>query len=205
MNNYLQIDRAKPTTHQLELKTLKLDENNVYKMDTNCIQEKSINDPQMPINTDVYKMDTSCIHSIDKNSIEENRLDKISIDKSSINNEQNSFQTLSKKELENQFNNEFDKMWEYYPNKKGKDDARKKYIFARKSGVSYEIIAQGLKNYINYIKAENIELKFIKHGSTWFSRKCWNDDYKISNTSNKKVDKQMEILKGVHDGSIKIN
>ena len=52
MNNYLQNDRTKPTIYQDELKQLGLDENNVYTMYTNCIR------------------------SIDKNSIEENSIDK---------------------------------------------------------------------------------------------------------------------------------
>jgi len=55
----------------------------------------------------VYNLDTKCIHSIDKNSIEEN-----SIDKNSINNEQI-------------YINEFDELWDIYPNKKGKKDALK--------------------------------------------------------------------------------
>ena len=110
--------------------------------------------------------------------------------------------TIPKIELEK----EFEKLWEYYPNKKGKDQAKNKYLLARKQGITYETIAQGLKNYINYIKSENVEEKFIKHGSTWFNQKCWNDDYKISNqTKGEKVDKQMEILKGVHNGSIKVD
>lgn len=103
------------------------------------------------------------------------------------------------------FEKEFDKLWEYYPNKKGKDQAKNKYILARKNGTTYEEIAQGLKNYLKYIKDENIESKYIKHGSTWFNQKCWNDDYKTSNTSNKKSDGQMELLKGVYDGTIKIS
>lgn len=108
---------------------------------------------------------------------------------------------ISKTDLEK----EFEKLWEYYPNKKGKEQAKTKYLLARKHGTTYETIAQGLKNYINYIKSENIEEKFIKHGSTWFNQKCWNDDYKIISSSNKKVDEQMEFLKGVHNGTIKIN
>ena len=57
MNNYLQKDRTKPTIYQEELKKLGLDDNNVYTL---------------------Y---TKCIHSIDKNRIVEN-----SIDKNNINN-----------------------------------------------------------------------------------------------------------------------
>jgi len=51
LNNYLQNDRTKPTIYQEELNKLEMDENNVYTM---------------------Y---TGCIHSIDKNSIDKNRLD----------------------------------------------------------------------------------------------------------------------------------
>ncbi len=130
----------------------------------------------------------------------------IEIELNKDNNEQFSLPSVSKKELQIQYENEFEKLWEHYPNKKGKDQAKNKYLLARKQGITYESIAQGLKNYINYIKSENIEEKFIKHGSTWFNQKCWNDDYKISNqTKGEKVDKQMEILKGVHNGSIKVD
>ncbi len=190
-----------------ELKSLELDENNVYNKDTYCIQENSVEEAKLLENTSVPNLDTDCIHSIDKNSTDEDSIEKSSTDEDSINNNQISPKTssLSKKELEKQLTKEFDKLWEYYPNKKGKEEARKKYISARKDGVTYELIAQGLKNYLNYIKSENIELKYIKHGSTWFNQKCWNDDYKITSSSNQKVDEQMEFLKGVHNGTIKIN
>lgn len=52
LNNYLQKDRTKPTIYQKELKQLELDNNNVYNMYTNCI------------------------HSIDKNRIDKNSIDK---------------------------------------------------------------------------------------------------------------------------------
>jgi hypothetical protein len=52
LNNYLQNDRTKPTIYQKELKSLGLDNNNVYTMDTNCI------------------------HSIDKNSIDKNSIEE---------------------------------------------------------------------------------------------------------------------------------
>lgn len=103
------------------------------------------------------------------------------------------------------FEEEFEKLWSVYPNKKGKEEARKKYISYRKNGTSYEEVASGLKKYIEYCKVEIKETKYIKHGSTWFNQKCWNDEYVITNNSNKKVDNQMEILKGVHNGSIKIS
>lgn len=60
LNNYLQKDRIKPTIYQEELKQLGIDENNVY------------------------TLDTSCIHSIDKNRIEKNSIDKISSNTTTI-------------------------------------------------------------------------------------------------------------------------
>lgn len=109
------------------------------------------------------------------------------------------------KKLDVEYEKEFDKLWEYYPNKKGKDQAKKKYINARKQGTTYEDVALGLKAYLKYIQHENTEKKYIKHGSTWFNQKCWKDDYNIDSNANSKNDEQMEILKGIHDGTIKVN
>ena len=77
------------------------------------------------------------------------------------------------------YDTEFEKLWNEYPNKKGKKDAQRHYIKARKKGVEYETIEAGLKNYIEYIKKANIKQQYIKHGSTWFNEECWNDDYTI--------------------------
>lgn len=149
-------------------------------------------------------MDTTCIHSIDKNSIEENRLDKIRLEENNISSSPSTTTPiLEPANQEQDFIQEFERMWLYYPNKKGKSKALKKYILARKKGTTYEEVSQGLKNYIHYCKKNKIEEKFIKHGSSWFNQECWKDEYKQSDL--KSNDSQMEILKGVHDGTIKIN
>lgn len=156
------------------------------------------------------------IMELEKNIIEDNVEDNVrqenrdkSIDNRDIDNkDKNNKLILSnddKKINSKQFEKEFENIWLYYPNKKGKDQAKNKYISARKDGTTYEEVVQGLKNYINYIKTEKVEPKYIKHGSTWFNQKCWKDEYKLSNTSNKKVDEQMEFLKGVYNGTIKVN
>ena len=126
------------------------------------------------------------------------------------NNEQNSSDEtsiiVSKRVSDKQLEEEFDKLWKYYPNKKGKEQAKNKYILARKQGTTYEEIAEGLKRFIIYCKAEKIEEKFIKHGSTWFNQKCWQDEYKISdNSKTKKNNNQNEILKGIYNGTFQVN
>ena len=59
MNNYLQNDRLKPTTYLDEKKLLSTKENKAYTITKN---------------NNVYKMDTQCIHSIGKNSIVESSI-----------------------------------------------------------------------------------------------------------------------------------
>lgn len=83
--------------------------------------------------------------------------------------------TISNKELEE----EFEIIWSEYPNKKGKANALKSYIKARKKGTTKEEVMNGLNNYLSYIKVEKINQQYIKHGSTWFNQECWNDDYTI--------------------------
>lgn len=187
-NNWLDSRRLKPTIYQEEKQMLIYDEaSKKYVVDTNAKQMLREN-------------------RIEENRIEENRVEESSIDNnqqelSALTPIQSDNSILSKKDLEN----EFEKLWSIYPNKKGKEQAKNKYILARKHGTTYEEIEQGLNNYINYCNVEKTDVKFIKHGSTWFNQKCWNDDYKVSNNSNKKVDNQMEILKGVYNGAIKIS
>lgn len=74
---------------------------------------------------------------------------------------------------------DFEKLWQMYPNKKGKTNAYKAFVKAIKSGVSTEEIKQGIENYVRYIELEKVEQRYIKHGSTWFNQQCWNDDYTI--------------------------
>lgn len=148
-----------------------------------------------------------CNQNVIDNVTQENReksIENRDIDNRDKNNN-NKMATIDSKQsdFKELYSEEFEKLWSHYPNKKGKDQAKNKYILARKQGTTYEEVAQGLKNYINYIKLEKVDSKFIKHGSTWFNQKCWNDDY--STNKSVKVDSQMEILKGIHNGTIKVN
>jgi hypothetical protein len=72
---------------------------------------------------------------------------------------------------------EFDDLWSRYPRKQGKKDALRHYTTARKCGISYETISNGLDAYIDYIRRNGIEKGFIKYGSSWFCEWSWDDDY----------------------------
>jgi hypothetical protein len=83
---------------------------------------------------------------------------------------------LNSKDIEK----EFEELWKLYPNKKGKDQALKKYLKYRQDGITYEEVKNGIDSYNNYIEKNDIKQQYIKHGSTWFNNKCWEDDYKVN-------------------------
>ena len=86
------------------------------------------------------------------------------------------------------FESEFETIWKAYPRKEGKTNALKAYIKARSDKnkpVSFEQVQKGVERYVKYIKANNTEQKYIKHGSTWFNQHCWDDDYTISDNSSR--------------------
>lgn len=75
---------------------------------------------------------------------------------------------------------DFEKLWQMYPCKQGKTKAYEKFVKAVKGGVEFSKIEDGLKRYNQYIKVHNVEREFIKHGSTWFNQRCWEDEYDLT-------------------------
>ena len=78
-----------------------------------------------------------------------------------------------------QLEKEFTTLWEAYPRKQGKANALKAYEKARKKGVEFQTVLDGVYSYLTYIRVNKVEDRFIKQGSTWFNQQCWNDDYSI--------------------------
>lgn len=84
----------------------------------------------------------------------------------------------SNKEItkESQLENDFEELWKLYPRKAGKAKAFKAYKSAIKQGATNEQIKQGILNYIQWIKEHKTQAEYIKHGSTFFNERCWNDE-----------------------------
>ena len=108
--------------------------------------------------------DTLCIHDV-SNADTEVRLGKDSLDKDKL------IDIVLIRE-------EFDYLWSIYPKKQGKQNAFKAYKKARKDGVTYEEVKQGLDAYSNYVKGKDTQ--YIKMGSTFFSQRAWQDDWSIN-------------------------
>lgn len=76
------------------------------------------------------------------------------------------------------YEKEFESLWKTYPNKKGRKNALRHYTAARKNGISFDVIKEGLEKYIRHIDQNNTKIEYVKNGSTWFCQECWNDEYK---------------------------
>lgn len=81
----------------------------------------------------------------------------------------------------------FEKLWQKYPNKKGKKQAFNHYKAWRKKSVKNtdEYLEKKLNQYIAYIKANKIKDRYIQYGSTWFNG-GFDDEYKVDNPNSSK-------------------
>lgn len=93
-----------------------------------------------------------------------------------VNNENNKESTSNQDSIES----DFEKLWKLYPNKKGKSAALKSYKRSIKNGTTNKQIQDGIVSYKKEIAVKGIEQSYQKHGSTFFSGECWNDDYESS-------------------------
>ena len=119
------------------------------------------------------------------------------ISENMISENQPQLSTNNNKELKesktNLYASEFSELWKLYPNKKGKQAARKSYIKARKEGVSFEDVKNGIEAYSEYIKVKKVSTEYIKHGSTFFSQRSWEDDWstgKVTSQNNQAVSEE---------------
>lgn len=84
-------------------------------------------------------------------------------------------ETDPKKLTDRMLEDEFDALWLLYPRKAGKANALKHYKAARKQGVDYDTIEDGIKRYADY--AQGQDPQYIAMGSTWFCGHRWEDQY----------------------------
>lgn len=99
-----------------------------------------------------------------------------------INKDENVLNIPSPKKDEDILKEEFEKLWDLYPKKVGKEKAFTKYKKYRTSKndeyCTYEEVLKGLETYLKYIKLNSWYSP--KDGSTWFNNKSWNDEYNIT-------------------------
>lgn len=88
----------------------------------------------------------------------------------------------------NEYEDEFEKLWKLYPRKEGKQVAHKIYLSLRKKNeVSYEQVEKGILAYIQELKRNRTQDKFILHGSTYFNQRRWEDELPEVETKTEKL------------------
>lgn len=91
---------------------------------------------------------------------------------------------------------EFNALWLLYPRKSGKKDALRHYKAARKSGVAYDTIEDGIKRYVQHIRDEHTDEQYIAMGSTWFCGHRWEDTYARPSPKPGSMEWLAEIARG---------
>ena len=93
--------------------------------------------------------------------------------------------TNNKENTSAKLTEDFEKLWNLYPNKQGKKKAKSSYERAIKNGTTNKEIQDGIVRYKNHLK-QNDWLK-PAHGATWFNNERWEDEYGVGNggSSNK--------------------
>ena len=80
-----------------------------------------------------------------------------------------------KKMTDKALEEEFEAIWLFYPRKAGKSEALRHYKAARRKGVDYDTIENGVMRYADY--AQGQDPQYIAMGSTWFNGHRWEDQY----------------------------
>jgi len=81
--------------------------------------------------------------------------------------------TTNKNEKKNKYISEFVKLWESYPNKKGRKEAERHFNASVKTDQNLLDITKALENFKKDLVSKKTDSKFIMHGSKWFNN--WED------------------------------
>lgn len=151
LNNYIQKDRYKETIHTSEKALLTTDENNVYKLDTNCIP------------------------SIEKNSIEKNSIDnKIYGQNEGQNEGQNPLE--EKIEVLERWETQFNEFYSLYPQKVKKQEVKKWFQKNKPSNELFSSMMNSLEQFRASKDWQKDGGQFIPYPSTWLNQKRWEDE-----------------------------
>ena len=99
---------------------------------------------------------------VDLDKIREEELNKENSKNNLAKQKEEKKNTVNESEIDEEIKKQFDVLWDKYPKKIGKAEALKCYNEAIQEGYSFDVINQGLDNYIKYIDLNGIEKEYIK-------------------------------------------
>lgn len=95
---------------------------------------------------------------------------------------------------------DFDRLWELYPRKEGKQAAFEAYKRAIHDGTPIQVIEDGIKRYKEHLRIKRTEPRFIKQGATFFRQRAWMDVFDDSPPRDV-VDRGMDFMQRDDDMS----
>ena len=155
IHNYIRGDRKHETKYVEELNTLNIDENGAYTL-------SEVDDVALLCQSNDRQVSDNCHTEVrlGKDRLVEDSKEKLNMSK---------------------LTEEFEELWAIYPKKQGKQNALKAYAKARKDGVKFEDVVQGIREYSKYVKDKDPQ--YIRMGSTFFNQRSWQDDWSINGYS----------------------
>lgn len=99
----------------------------------------------------------------------------------------------------------FNEFWEKYPRKMGKTLASKRFKSNIKKESDYRLLMQAIDRYNQYIDNKNIQIEYIKHGSTWMNEwKDWieNDIGDVKQSSGLSIDDRIAEMNARQNSKI---
>ena len=128
-----------------------------------------------------------------RNRIKENRIEENRNTSTQYISDNHSSETKADKAAA--YTAEFEEVWALYPKKINKYKAFIAFRKALETGAAVADIKAGIERYRDYIARKKIKERYIKHGSTFFNQRGWEDDYDIEIPSTKtELDKELLAL-----------
>lgn len=102
---------------------------------------------------------------VDLDKIREEELNKENSKNNLAKQKEEKKNTVNESEIDAEIKKQFDVLWDKYPKKIGKAEALNCYNETIQEGYSFDVVNQGLDNYIKYIDLNGIEKEYIKKRS----------------------------------------
>jgi hypothetical protein len=86
---------------------------------------------------------------------------------------------ISKDKINGLFDDDFEEWWKSYPRKVAKSQALACYTQLRSDGVPAEVLIDALAAYVDELRENDTEMKYIKHASTFLGPAKHYEDYAV--------------------------
>lgn len=95
---------------------------------------------------------------------------------------------------------DFERFYDNYPKKEGRDRAKKKYLAARRKKVTHESIMDGLQRYKAFLKFKDTDRQYIMKPANWLDEPGWENIYETDKQATTTVG-NIDALRAKYKGA----